>query len=68
LRHAQRPATATAPPRLLGSSPLPRALLLLLQFGEVTKGLDIVKKIETYGSSSGKTKASVVITESGQLA
>jgi cyclophilin family peptidyl-prolyl cis-trans isomerase len=37
-------------------------------FGEVVKGLDVVKKIESYGSQSGKTKAQVVITDSGQLA
>jgi peptidylprolyl isomerase len=37
-------------------------------FGAVTKGMDIVKKIESYGSDSGKTKAPVVITASGQLA
>ena len=37
-------------------------------FGAVTKGMDVVKKIESYGSDSGKTKAAVVITASGQLA
>ncbi|WWC69608.1 peptidyl-prolyl cis-trans isomerase [Kwoniella pini CBS 10737] len=34
-------------------------------FGEVTSGQDLVKKIETYGSDSGKPKAKVVITASG---
>ncbi len=36
-------------------------------FGEVTEGLDLVKKIEGYGSESGKPKAKVVIKKSGQL-
>eukprot|EP00978_Attheya_sp_CCMP212_P001526 scaffold3150_cov51-Attheya_sp.AAC.18 len=36
-------------------------------FGSVTKGLDIVKKIETFGSGSGKTSAPVMIAASGQL-
>merc|ERR1719410_3291467 len=36
-------------------------------FGSVTKGMDVVKKIEGFGSSSGKTSAKVVITECGQL-
>merc|ERR1711939_216412 len=36
-------------------------------FGEVTDGFDIVKKIESYGSDSGATKAKVVIDASGQL-
>ena len=36
-------------------------------FGSVTKGLDVVKKIESYGSSSGKTKQPIVVSDSGQL-
>ncbi|CAO3646761.1 unnamed protein product [Mucor hiemalis] len=36
-------------------------------FGKVTKGLDIVKKIEALGTDSGKTKAKISITEAGQL-
>ncbi|TPX58456.1 hypothetical protein PhCBS80983_g03141 [Powellomyces hirtus] len=36
-------------------------------FGKVTEGLDIVKKIEGFGSQSGKTKKQVKITKSGQL-
>ncbi|KAK8869951.1 peptidyl-prolyl cis-trans isomerase [Kwoniella newhampshirensis] len=36
-------------------------------FGEVTQGQDLVKKIETYGSDSGKPKAKVTITASGTL-
>lgn len=37
-------------------------------FGTVTKGLDVVKKIESYGSGSGTTKQVIRITDSGQLA
>lgn len=36
-------------------------------FGEVTKGYDVVKKIESFGSSSGQLKAPVVIEECGEL-
>ncbi|CCG80852.1 Peptidyl-prolyl cis-trans isomerase [Taphrina deformans PYCC 5710] len=34
-------------------------------FGEVIEGLDIVKKIETYGSSSGSPNAKIVIDDCG---
>lgn len=36
-------------------------------FGKVIEGMDVVKKIESLGSSSGKTKEKITITESGQL-
>merc|ERR1719229_2101668 len=36
-------------------------------FGSVVEGMDVVKKIESYGSSSGKTKAPVMIADCGQL-
>ncbi|KAI8823753.1 cyclophilin-like domain-containing protein [Fimicolochytrium jonesii] len=36
-------------------------------FGKVTEGLDVVQKIESFGSQSGKTKKKVVIAKSGQL-
>lgn len=36
-------------------------------FGEVTDGLDVVQKIESLGSSSGKTKSKITIDKSGQL-
>lgn len=36
-------------------------------FGTVTEGLDVVKKIETFGSQSGKTNKKVVIADCGQL-
>ncbi|KAG8737196.1 Multifunctional pyrimidine synthesis protein CAD [Ceratobasidium sp. 428] len=36
-------------------------------FGEVVEGLDIVKKIESYGSQSGKTSKKVTIARSGKV-
>jgi cyclophilin family peptidyl-prolyl cis-trans isomerase len=36
-------------------------------FGEVTEGMDLVKKIEGSGTDSGKPKAPVVITDCGEL-
>jgi cyclophilin family peptidyl-prolyl cis-trans isomerase len=36
-------------------------------FGEVTEGMDIVRKIEAEGTSSGKTKKPIVIVDCGQL-
>lgn len=36
-------------------------------FGKVIEGLDIVKTIESYGSDSGKTKATITISDCGQL-
>merc|ERR1711978_201644 len=36
-------------------------------FGEVTAGMDIVKKIESYGSQSGKTSQTIKISDCGQL-
>ena len=36
-------------------------------FGQVIQGMDVVKKIESYGSQSGKTKAEIKIVDCGQL-
>jgi cyclophilin family peptidyl-prolyl cis-trans isomerase len=36
-------------------------------FGEVTKGLDVVKEIEKLGSKGGQTKQKVVIANCGQI-
>ncbi|KAG0166012.1 heme binding [Apophysomyces sp. BC1015] len=36
-------------------------------FGKVVEGMDVVKKVESYGSGNGKTKAVVKIIKSGQL-
>lgn len=37
-------------------------------FGQVTKGMDIVKKIESYGSQSGRCSKTITIADCGQLA
>jgi cyclophilin family peptidyl-prolyl cis-trans isomerase len=34
-------------------------------FGEVVEGLDIVRKIESYGSSAGKTSKKIVVANCG---
>jgi cyclophilin family peptidyl-prolyl cis-trans isomerase len=36
-------------------------------FGKVVEGMDVVKKMESLGSESGKTKAKVVVADCGQL-
>lgn len=36
-------------------------------FGSVVEGMDVVKKIESFGSSSGKTSKKVVVEDCGQL-
>jgi cyclophilin family peptidyl-prolyl cis-trans isomerase len=36
-------------------------------FGTVTKGYEVIEKVETYGSQSGKTKATITVTDCGQL-
>ena len=36
-------------------------------FGTVVKGMDVVKKVESYGSGSGATKQPIKITDCGQL-
>lgn len=36
-------------------------------FGSVTDGMDIVRKVESYGTSSGDTKAKIVIADCGEL-
>ena len=36
-------------------------------FGSVIDGMDVVKKVEGYGSSSGKTSKTVTIADCGQL-
>ncbi|KAI7843867.1 hypothetical protein COHA_002416 [Chlorella ohadii] len=37
-------------------------------FGNVVEGLDVVKKVESYGSQSGKTSQTITISDCGQLA
>ncbi|KAJ3039498.1 hypothetical protein HDV00_012178 [Rhizophlyctis rosea] len=36
-------------------------------FGSVVEGLDVIKTVESYGSDSGKTRAKITVTQSGQL-
>jgi len=36
-------------------------------FGSVVKGLDVIKKIESYGSGSGKTSKIITIENCGQI-
>merc|ERR1712244_129678 len=36
-------------------------------FGSVTKGMDVVKKIEGFGSKSGKTSKTIIVKECGVL-
>merc|ERR1711894_161742 len=36
-------------------------------FGQVVEGMDVVKKIESYGSQSGKTSAKIEVANSGEL-
>jgi cyclophilin family peptidyl-prolyl cis-trans isomerase len=36
-------------------------------FGSVVEGFDVIKKVESYGSQSGKTSKKITVTASGQL-
>jgi cyclophilin family peptidyl-prolyl cis-trans isomerase len=36
-------------------------------FGNVTKGMDVVKKVESFGSDSGKTSKKILVSDCGQL-
>jgi peptidyl-prolyl isomerase F (cyclophilin D) len=36
-------------------------------FGKVVEGMDVVKKIESYGSDSGRTSAKIVVADCGEL-
>ena len=36
-------------------------------FGTVVEGMDVVKKVESYGSQSGKTSAKIVVADCGEL-
>ena len=36
-------------------------------FGSVTKGMDVVKAVESYGSQTGRTSKTIVIENCGQL-
>ncbi|XP_060880954.1 peptidyl-prolyl cis-trans isomerase-like [Metopolophium dirhodum] len=36
-------------------------------FGSVTEGMDVVKKLESYGTDTGETKKKIVVANSGEL-
>ena len=36
-------------------------------FGRVVEGMDVVKRVESYGSQSGRTSKKIVVADSGQL-
>ena len=36
-------------------------------FGSVVEGLDVIKKVESYGSQSGKTTRTITVADCGQL-
>ncbi|KAL7884047.1 hypothetical protein AOLI_G00068170 [Acnodon oligacanthus] len=36
-------------------------------FGQVVDGMDVIKRVESYGSNSGQTSAKIVVANSGQL-
>jgi len=36
-------------------------------FGSVVEGMDVVKKVESFGSQSGATKKKIVVANCGQL-
>jgi len=36
-------------------------------FGSVVEGMEVVKKVESFGSQSGKTSAKILVAECGQL-
>ena len=37
-------------------------------FGSVVEGMDIIKKVESFGSRSGKTSAKIVVDDCGEIA
>ncbi|KAM9475151.1 peptidyl-prolyl cis-trans isomerase A [Clarias gariepinus] len=36
-------------------------------FGQVVDGMDVIKKVESYGSNSGKTSTEIAIADCGQI-
>merc|ERR1711974_100535 len=37
-------------------------------FGQIVEGMEVVKKVESYGSQSGKCSQKIVVADSGQIA
>lgn len=44
-----------------------RSFYLDVVFGAVVEGMELVKKIESYGSQSGKPSKNITVANSGQL-
>lgn len=36
-------------------------------FGSIVEGMDIIKKVESFGSRSGKTSAKIVVEDCGEV-
>ncbi|XP_015376406.1 PREDICTED: peptidyl-prolyl cis-trans isomerase-like [Diuraphis noxia] len=36
-------------------------------FGSVTEGMDVVKKLESYGTDTGETKKKIVVANCGEI-
>ena len=36
-------------------------------FGKVVEGMDVIKKVESYGTQGGSTKAKIVVADCGEL-
>lgn len=36
-------------------------------FGSVAEGLDVIKKLETYGTDTGETKKKIIVANCGEL-
>ena len=36
-------------------------------FGSIVEGMDIIKKVESFGSRSGKTTAKIVVDDCGEV-
>ena len=38
-----------------------------VEFGSIVEGVDIIKKVESFGSRSGKTTAKIVVDDCGEV-